>query len=97
MNLRRYAFLLVAGIATAMSARAHEGPAAGKIGLVCPDRSVRTSDIELAARAAYWRVSPGQTLQMREHARSVCAANLSVATLLAPEGSARDIAYEPTR
>jgi hypothetical protein len=99
MNLRRYAFFVVAGIATTMSAQANEGPAAGKIALICPGRSVRNADIEMAAKAANWRISPEQALRMREHARSVCAANLSIATLLAPEdfGGDREVVYEPTR
>jgi hypothetical protein len=84
MKTHRLAFFLVAGVAAAVSAHAHEGAPAGKVVLVCPDRSPRMADIELAAKTAHFDVSQAVYRQMLERTRSVCAAGLSSVTLLAP-------------
>lgn len=85
MNARAFAHLIAVGFAVSNFAHANDAGAIGRVALVCPDRSLRTADIELAAQAARWSLSPTATQQMLERARSMCAAGLTAATLTAPE------------
>jgi hypothetical protein len=84
MSTRRFAFLLATGFTVVASfASAHEART-GQVVLMCPDRSLRASDIDLAVAGARLQASPAVRRQMLERARSVCAANLSRVTLIAP-------------
>ena len=83
MTSHRLARFAAAAVAASLFTLAHAA-SADKVELVCPDRSVRNADIALVASAANWRVSSDEMLMLREHARSACAAGLTVATLRAP-------------
>jgi len=83
MSTRRFAFLLATGFAVAGFANAHAARS-GQVVLMCPDRPLRSSDIELAVDAGNLQATPAVRRQMLERARSVCAANLSRVTLIAP-------------
>lgn len=87
MNTHRFTCLLVAGVAACACAQAQEVRLTDKVVLICPDRSPRMSDIELAVKAGHLRASEAVRRQMLERTRSVCAAGLSAATLLAPARS----------
>lgn len=84
MKTNRLVCLLVAGISAAVLAHADEAQTSGKVILMCPGRSPRIADIELAVGIAGLRASEAVRRQMLERARSVCAAGLSAVTLLAP-------------
>ena len=83
MSTRRFAFLMAAGLAFTACTEAH-ATTNGRVVLMCPDRSLRHGDIDLAVNASGLRASPAVRRQMLERARSVCAANLSRVTLVAP-------------
>jgi len=87
MNTHRFAFLLVCAVAASAGAQAQEVRLTDKVVLLCPDRSPRMSDIDLAVKAGQLHVSDAVKRQMLERTRSVCAAGLSAVTLLAPAGS----------
>ena len=87
MNPHRFACLLVAGVAACACAQAQEVRLTDKVVLICPDRSPRIADIDLAVKAGHLRASDAVKRQMLERTRSVCAAGLSAVTLLAPAGS----------
>lgn len=85
MNTHRFTSLLFAGVAACACAQAQE--VTDKVMLICPDRSPRMSDIDLAVKAGHWNASEAVKRQMLERTRSVCAAGLSAVTLLAPARS----------
>ena len=82
MKTQRLAFFAAVLSAAIAPAQSNE---IDKVTLVCPDRSLRMSDIELAVNAAQWKPTRAQATQMLERARSVCAAGLSAVALHAPE------------
>lgn len=94
MKIRRIAVLLATGFAVAGFANAREARN-GQVVLMCPDRSLRSGDIDLAVDAADLRASPAVRRQMLERARSVCAANLSRVTLIAPIDADAALADNP--
>ena len=71
-----FALSLIAGVAATACAQAQEVRPADKVVLICPDRSPRTADIELAVKAGLLRASEPIKRQMLERTRSVCAAGL---------------------
>jgi len=81
MNAYRLATFAFAAIASATSAQALEHQA-GQIQLRCPDRTPRMSDISLAAEQGHYPATQAERSRMLERARSVCAAGLSVVSLL---------------
>ena len=83
MNAYRFTAFAFAAIASATSAQALEQPA-GQIQLRCPDRTPRMSDISLAADQGHYPPTQAERNRMLERARSVCAAGLSVVSLLPP-------------
>ena len=87
--MKTYRLAFPAAICLAAIASAHANDVE-RVALVCPDRSLRMADIELAANAAHWKPSQDQSVQMLERARSVCAVGLSVVTLRAPTPFVRD-------
>lgn len=87
MNARQFAAIAFASIAAATSAQALESRPAAQIQLVCPDRSPRMSDISLAVSRGHYRATQAERNRMLERARSVCAAGLSVVSLIPPAGS----------
>jgi len=87
MNTHRFTSLLFAGVAACACAQAQEVRLTDKVMLICPDRSPRMSDIDLAVKAGHWNASKAVKRQMLERTRSVCAAGLSAVTLLAPARS----------
>jgi hypothetical protein len=84
MKARRFALFAFASAAGAVSAQAFEPQPAAQIQLACPERSPRMSDIELAVRSSHYPVTRAERNRMLERARSVCAAGLSVVSLIAP-------------
>jgi hypothetical protein len=98
MSTRRIALLLAAGFAISGLACAHES-GTDRVVLMCPDRALRDSDVDLAVSAAGMQASTAVRQQMLERARSVCAANLSRVTLIAPRDSGTALAASagPTR
>lgn len=84
MNARQFAAIALASIAAASSAQALESRSGAQIQLVCPDRSPRMSDISLAVSRGQYRATQAERNRMLEHARSVCAAGLSVVSLIPP-------------
>jgi hypothetical protein len=84
MRTFRLAFSVAAGFAAAVCAQAQEVGTGSRVVLVCPDRSPRMADIELAVSAGHMRVSQAGQRHMLERTRSVCAAGLSAVTLVAP-------------
>jgi hypothetical protein len=84
MNIHRFACLLVAGVAACTCVHAQEVRRPDKVLLICPDRSPRMADIDLAVAIGRLRASEAVKRQMLERTRSVCAAGLSAATLRAP-------------
>jgi hypothetical protein len=83
MTIRRFAFLMATGLVFSACAEAQQAPS-GRVVLMCPDRSLRGGDIDLAVTAGRLQAAPALRRQMLERARSVCAANLSRVTLIAP-------------
>jgi hypothetical protein len=81
---RRFGFLIAVGIALSSGAHAHGDAIVSKVALVCPDRSPRMADIDMAVKAAHWQATDADHRRMLERTRSVCAAGLSVANLPAP-------------
>jgi hypothetical protein len=86
---RRLALLVAMCLTTIASAHARD---IEKVNLACPDRPLRVADINLAAKAAHWNLSPVQSVRLLEHARSVCAVGLTTVALLAPELHDADLA-----
>jgi hypothetical protein len=84
MNVYRSIVVAFASIIGAAPAQALEPQPAVQIQLVCPDRSPRMSDITLAVSTGYYRATQAQRNRMLERARSVCAAGLSVVSLIPP-------------
>jgi hypothetical protein len=84
MNAYRLAVIAFA-FAGAASAPALEPEPATQIQLVCPDRSPRMADISLAMAAGHYLATEAERNRMLERARSVCAAGLSVVSLIPPE------------
>ena len=89
MSTRRFDFLMAAGLVFTACAEAHQ-PASGRVVLMCPARSLRASDIDLAVTAGRLHAAPALRRQMLERARSVCAGNLSRVTLIAPNEAGAD-------
>lgn len=83
MNAYRLTAFAFAAIASATSAGAIERPA-GQIQLRCPDRSPRMEDISLAVDQGHYPATQAERNRMLERARSVCAAGLSVVSLIPP-------------
>jgi hypothetical protein len=83
MNAYRLTIFAFAAVASATSARALEQPAA-QIQLRCPDRTPRMSDISLAVEQGHYAATRAERNRMLERARSVCAAGLSVVSLIPP-------------
>jgi hypothetical protein len=83
MNACRLTVFAFAAIASATTARAVEQPAA-QIQLRCPDRTPRMSDISLAVKQGHCPATQAERNRMLERARSVCAAGLSVVSLIPP-------------
>lgn len=95
---RRIAFLAAFAIALGNVAHAHDDATISNVALVCPERSPRMADIDLAAKAAHWQVTQADSRRMLERTRSICAAGLSVANLPAPDAQiGRELAADTTR
>jgi hypothetical protein len=85
MNANRLVLIAFASIAGAPCAQALEPQPAVQIQLVCPDRSPRMSDIALAVNSGRYQATQAERNRMLERARSVCAAGLSVVSLIPPD------------
>ena len=83
MNACRLTVFAFVAIASATSAQALGQPA-GQIQLVCPDRTPRMNDISVAAKQGNYPATQAERNRMLERARSVCAAGLSVVSLIPP-------------
>jgi hypothetical protein len=83
MNASRLTAFAFAAMASATSAHALEHQA-GQIQLRCPDRTPRMSDIALAANQGHYPATQAERNRMLERARSVCAAGLTVVSLIPP-------------
>ena len=83
MNAYRLIAFAFAAVAGASSAGAIERPA-GQIQLRCPDRSPRMDDISLAVDQGHYPATQSERNRMLERARTVCAAGLSVVSLIPP-------------
>ena len=82
MKACRFALISLVFCAGASSAQALEPQPAAQIQLVCPDRSPQMADISLAMAAGHYAASQAEQNRMLERARSVCAAGLSVVSLI---------------
>lgn len=85
MNAYRLAVIAFASACATSAPALEPEPAATQVQLVCPDRSPRMADISLAMAAARYPATEAQRNRMLERARSVCAAGLSVVSLIPPE------------
>lgn len=83
MNAYQLIAFAFAAIASSTSAEAIERPA-GQIQLRCPDRSPRMDDISLAVDQGHYPATQTERNRMLARARSVCAAGLSVVSLIPP-------------
>jgi hypothetical protein len=83
MNAYQFAVIALAS-AGANSLQALERPVA-QIQLVCPDRSPRMADISLAVSRGHYQATQAERNRMLERVRSVCAAGLSVVSLIPPD------------
>jgi hypothetical protein len=90
MNAYRIAALALASLTGMHAAHALENPRVAKIVLACPDRSPRMADVELAMSTAHISTTAGERRRMLEHARSLCAENFTVVSLIPPASQVED-------
>lgn len=81
MNAYRLAVIALACDA-ATSTQALEPEPAAQIQLRCPDRSPQMADISLAMAVGHYKATEAERNSMLERARSVCAAGLSIVSLI---------------
>jgi hypothetical protein len=84
MSTHRIAVIAFVSLVGAASAQAFEPQPAAQIKLRCPDRSPRMSDIELATNLGHYPATQAERKRMLERARNVCAAGLSMVSLIPP-------------